>query len=151
MTVTLNPATVANSIAAISISGVTMLDIDQIPQSGSLITPVLFPQPGGWLSDIAPTRESFGTGASGAINFMYTLHYVFLFAEAGSGLSQLDNISPLVAKLKLILEALLTNDVLTGLVDMMPAGVEGLGIVQDPSGNQYWGALFSLRCLEFAQ
>jgi hypothetical protein len=151
MTIALSPDTVADSIAAINISGVTIKSIDTIPPTGNMIMPVLFPQPGGFITDIDVSRESFGTGGIAATNFMYTLHYVFLFAELGSGISQLDPYSPLIEKLKTVWETIITNDAVTGLVDMELAGVEGLGQVEDPSGNQFWGCLFSLRCLEFAQ
>lgn len=151
MTVVLSPVTVANSIANLSISGVTIRSVDNIPQAGQLVTPILFPQPNGFISDILPETRSLGLGTTAAIDFNYTLNYVFLFAELGSGLSQLDPYSPLIQKLELIWETILTNDVVTGLVDLKLNGVQGLGEVEDPAGNKYWGALFSLRCLEFAQ
>lgn len=151
MTIALSPKQVADSIAQLSISGVTINSIDAIPQSGQMITPILFPQPGGFITDIDVQRQSFGTGSIAATDFMYTLHYVFLFTELGSGLSQLDPYSPLIEKMELIWETIIANDAVTGLVDMELSGVEGLGEVEDPSGNKYWGCIFSLRCLEFAQ
>lgn len=151
MTIALNFDVVADNIANISISGLTIKSIDSIPQSGNLITPILFPQPSGFVTDINPSRETFGTGSLAATNFSYTLHYVFLFTELGGGLSQFDSYSPLLKKVKSIWETIITNDSVTGLVDMELNGVEGLGEVEDPSGNRYWGCIFSLRCLEFAQ
>jgi len=76
---------------------------------------------------------------------------VALFAELGSGISQTAPYKPLVDMLEVIWETIITNDTVTGLVDMELNAVEGLGEVEDPSGNKYWGALFSLRCLEYAQ
>jgi hypothetical protein len=151
MTVALNPVNVANSISQLVIPGVTIKDLNEVPQGGALVLPVLFPQPNDFITDTEPVTQSFGLGTTAAIDFNYTLHYVFLFAEAGSGISQMDVLPPLIEQIKLILEAILANDVVTGLVDMKLAGLEGLGIVQDPSGKEYWGAMFSLRCLEFAQ
>ena len=132
------------------IAGIPIKDIDEVPESGHLILPVIFPQPSGWVSDILPERKSFGTGGSEKQDFNYTLHYVFLMAEQGSGLSQTDLTQPLAEAVELILETILTNDIVTGLVDMQVSALEMGGNVQDPSGNMYWGALFSLRCLEFA-
>lgn len=151
MTVALNPVTVANSIAALSISGVTLKSVGAIPDTGEMVTPILFPQPNGFITDIKVVNQSFGSNTTAALDFNYTLHYVFLFAEAGSGLSQLDPYSPLIQKLELIWETIITNDAVTGLIDVRLEGVEGLGVIDDPSGNQFWGALFSLRCLEHAQ
>ena len=151
MTVALSPKTVAENIALLSISGVTIRDLSNIPQSGQMVTPILFPQPSGFITDISVENQSFGPNTSAAIDFSYTLHYVFLFTELGSGMSQLDPYSPLVEKLELIWETMITNDAVTGLVDMKLNGVEALGDIEDPSGNRFWGALFSMRCLEFAQ
>jgi len=151
VTIALNPITVADSIADISISGVTVKNTSNIPQSGQLVLPILFPQPSGFVSDIVVENQSVGPNTSAAIDFSYTLHYVFLFQELGSGVSQLDPYQPLLEKLELILEAILENDAVTALVDMRLNGVDGLGQVEGPDGVQYWGALFSLRCLEFAQ
>jgi len=151
VTISINFATVANSIKSLSVSGVNMLNIDQIPQSGSLVLPVVFPQPNGWLDNVNPIAQSLGSNGTEKMDFSYTLHYVFLYAEAGSGISQTDPIAPMLAKLELIVETILNNDAITGLVDMRLNGIEGVGRIQDVSGNDYWGALFSLRCMEFAQ
>ena len=151
MTVSISAKTVVDSISHISIAGITIKNIAGIPTSGSMVTPILFPQPDGWLSDIEPTAENMGSGSSRMLNFNYTLNYVFLMSPVGSGISDMDNISPLADFLELILEAMLTNDTVTGLVDLMPNGVSQIGQVKAPDDNLYWGILFSLRCLEFAQ
>jgi len=151
MTVSLSPVTVANSIANIAISGVTVKSIGGIPPNAQLLTPILFPQPNGFITDILVENQSFGTNAIAAINFSYSLHYVFLFAELGSGVNQLDIYSTLIQKLEVIWEAIITNDQVTGLIDLKLNSVDGLGEIEDPAGNVYWGALFSFRCMEFAQ
>lgn len=151
MTIALSPVTVANSISELSIAGVNIKSLEGMPTTGNMLLPLLMPQPDNFITDIVPVRQSFGSGTGKALDFNYTLHYVFLFTELGSGISQLDPYSPLIEKLEVIWETILTNDAITGLVDMELAGVEGLGAVQGPDSNQYWGALFSLRCLEHAQ
>jgi hypothetical protein len=150
MSIALSCVTVANSIAALSISGVTVKDIDEVPVSGNLILPVVFPQPNNWISDIQPVTKSLGSLGTEKMDFSYTLHYVFLHSLQGSGISQTDHLSPLITKLELVLEAILNNDVVTGLVDMQLSSLN-VGTVEDPSGKPYWGALFTLRCLEYAQ
>ena len=150
MTIVLSFVTVTNSIAALSISGVTILKVDEIPQSASLITPVMFPRPNNPITDILPTRKSFGTGGNEKTDFEYTLHYVFYLAELGSGVGQMEPLSPLLIKLDLILETIMNNDVVTGLVDMQLNDIEAIGPIQDPSGANYWGAVIGIRCKEFA-
>lgn len=151
MTVALSFVTVADSIADLEISGVTIKSLANIPQGGQMILPILFPQPNGFITDISPESQSFGTGATAAINFSYTLHYVYLLSEAGGGLSQFDSYETLARNLETIWETIITNDIVTGLVDIRLNSVEGMGRIEGTDGNQYWGALFSLRCLEFAQ
>ena len=151
MTIALSYVTVADNIANLSISGVTVRTVSNIPQAGQMVMPILFPQPNGFITEIGVKNQSVGPNTAAAIDFEYVLHYVFLSCELGSGLSQLDPYSSLNQKLELIWETIMTNDTVTGLVDMRLNGVEGLGQVDGPDGGKYWGALFSLKCLEFAQ
>jgi hypothetical protein len=151
MTITANPLTVADSISKLVITGVTLLDVDQVPDSAHMITPVIFPQPSGFISGIQPERVTFGTMGSQHENFTYTLNYVFLFSEIGGGLSSFAPYSAMMTKLMSVINTILNNDVVTGLVDMQLSGITGIGAIEDPAGKQYWGALFSLVCLEYAQ
>jgi hypothetical protein len=150
VTITSAFTTITSSIAALSISGVTIKDVDEIPQSARLLCPVLLPQPNDFVTDFAPTFQTFGSNGTPKIDLEYTLHYVYLHCEAGAGLSQLEIYSGLMTKLSAILVALLSNDAVTGLVDMKPE-IGNIGVIEDPTGTQYWGILISLRILEFAQ
>ena len=150
MAVTSAFSTIANSIAALAISDVSIKDVDEIPQSAAMLCPVLLPQPTDFVTDFEPTFQSFGSGGTAKIDLNYSLNYVYLHCVAGSGLSQLDIYAGLMRNLSAILVALLSNDAVTGLVDMKP-DIGNIGVIEDPSGNQYWGVLFSLRILEFAQ
>jgi len=150
MTVSSAFQTITNSIAALSVSGVTIKDIDEIPQSGRLITPVLFPRPNEFVTEFEPTFQSFGSNGTAKIDLGYNLHYVYLHAEAGTGIGAFDAYNGMITKLSAILVALLSNDALTGLVDQKPI-IEGMGVIEDPSGVEYWGIMFALRVLEFAQ
>jgi hypothetical protein len=151
MTLAINPDVVAASIANLSISGVTIKDIDEIPDSVSLQCPLIIPQPNGFITAIESTSQSFGSLGDQASDFEYTLNYVFLFAEIGSGISAFTPYEPMIQKLVLIIEEILNNDVVTGLVDMKLESISNIGSIDDPAGNQFWGAFFSLRCLEFAK
>lgn len=150
MTIAFNPETTAASIAAVSISGVTVCDIDEIPQSAQMITPILFPQPEAWLSEVTQGPKSVSVADAGQSDFSYTLHYVFLLCETGSGVSQTDPYNNLVAKLKTVLQTILDNDTLAASVEISLNGMDGIGTVQDPSGIDFWGALISFRVVEYA-
>ena len=151
MTITVGFVGVADSIGSLSISGVTMRDIDQIPDTGAMICPVMFPQPDDFITGVTVERKSFGSGGTAKMDMTYTMNYVFLLAETGSGISAMDAYSDLITKIALIVKTILTNDDIANAVDMEFEGISSIGAVIDPSGNSYWGALMSFSVLEFVQ
>ena len=108
MTIALNPKAVADAIEDLSISGVTIKSIGAIPQSGQMVTPILFPQPDNFVTDITVENQTVGPNTAAAIDFSYNLHYVFLYTEIGGGLSGLDPYSPLIQQLETIWETIIT-------------------------------------------
>ena len=151
MTITSAIATVADSIAGLSISGVTIKDIDQIPDSAAFLCPLLIPQPANFVTDLSVSFETFGSNGGAKINTNYTLNYVFLFCEVGSGLGSFAAFAGLVAKLSTILVAINSSDAITGAVDVKINSIGNIGVITDPAGNEFWGLEFSLRVLEFSQ
>jgi hypothetical protein len=151
MTITVSFATVAHSIAALAVPGVTIKDIDEIPAAGSLLCPIMFPQPSGTISGIQPVFQTVGTGGTAKIDLSYTLHYVFLECEAGSGINELAATAAVIGHLADILEVMLANDAVIGAIDSVPESIDEIGVIEDPTGNQYWGALLSFKILEFVQ
>lgn len=150
MTVTSAFATITDSIAALDIPNVTIKDVNEIPQTGHLLGPVLFPQPNDFVTDFSQAFQSLGSNGDAKIDFSYTLHYVYLHCELGSGIGQLDAYASLITALAAILVAFASNDAITGLVDLQTSNIR-VGPIEDASANQYWGILFDLRVLEFAQ
>jgi hypothetical protein len=151
MTVTCAVNTVAASIAGLTISGVTIKDITAIPDNAQMLCPILIPQPNNYMTGTAMTFESFGSNGAAKMNLEYDLNYVFLYCEVGSGINSFAPFSGLMTKLAAILVVIFSNDKISGLVDMSLNTVGNIGVITDPSGNEYWGVLFSLHCLEFAQ
>jgi len=151
MAVTCNVNSVASAIAGLTISGVTIKDITSIPDSASLLCPVLIPQPNDYMSNTSMTFETFGSMGAAKMNMEYDLNYVYLHCEAGSGVNAFAPYSSLMTKLAAILVVIFSNDVLSGLVDMKLNSVGNVGVITDPAGNEYWGVLFSLHVLEYAQ
>ncbi len=151
MTITSTIATVADSISNLSISGVTIKDIDQIPDTARMLTPLLIPQPNNFITDLQVSFETFGSNGGAKINTTYTLNYVFLFCEVGSGLGSFAAFSGLIGKLEDILVAINSNDAITGAVDMKIGSIGNIGVITDPAGNEFWGLEFSLRVLEYTQ
>lgn len=150
MTITSTISTVADSIAALTISGVTIKDIDQIPDTARMLCPLLIPKPDNFVTDLSVSFETFGSNGGAKINTNYTINYVFLFCEVG-GMGAFAAFSGLVSKLSAILVAINSNDAITGAVDMKINSIGNIGVITDPAGVEYWGLEFSLRVLEYTQ
>jgi hypothetical protein len=150
MTIASTISTVTDSIAGLIISGVTIKDIDQIPEAARLLTPLIIPQPNNFVTDLSVTFETFGSNGSAKMNTNYTLNYVFLFCEVG-GLSAFAAFSGLIEKLSAILVAIDSNDAISGAVDVKINSIGNLGVITDPAGVEFWGLEFSLRVLEYSQ
>lgn len=144
-------ATVADSISKLSISGVTLRDIDQIPAAAQMLCPIFFPQPSAFVTDLSFTRQSFGGGGAEKLDCNYTLNYVYLHCKAGSGINAFAPYAGIITKLELILETIMTNDTVTGAVDLQIGAIGDIGVIQDPAGNEYWGLLCAINILEQSQ
>jgi len=151
MTITSSIGTVADSIAGLTISGVTIRDIDQIPDTANMLCPLLIPDPSGFVTDISVSFETYGSNGSAKVNTNYTLNYIFLFCEVGSGIGTYAAYSGLITKLSAILVAINSNDSISGAVDVKINNISNIGVVTDPAGIEYWGLSFSLRILEYSQ
>ena len=151
MTINVSLATVTASIADLSIQGVTIKDIDAIPDSAKLLCPLLIPNPTRFITDISTTRESTGGGGSALMNMEYTLNYIYLHCQAPGGVSNFSNYAGLVENLVRIIEAILENDDIAGAVDMTFGNIDRIDTIQDPAGNEFLGVMFSVRIKEFTQ
>lgn len=151
MTISVDLDTVASSIAALNISGITVKGIDAIPDSARLLCPLLIPNPTRWLSDISTTRATTGGAGSALMDMSYTLNYIYLHCEAQSGMANFSAYAGCINNLILIFEAILANDNISGAVDMTINGIERVDNITDPAGNEYLGVMFSLRITEFVQ
>ena len=149
MTASVGFITVADSISKLSISGVTVKDVDQIPESAAMITPVLFPDPNGYISNIQVTRDEF-TGQWNTLT--YTMNYRYIHCPAAGGLGGVfASYSGLVTKIAAILLAFASDATLAGAIDNDSPTISELGVIEDPAGNQFLGCLFSLNIKQFLE
>ena len=148
MAVNVQFATVADSISALSISGVTVKDVDAIISTYTAAPKTLAPRPDGYISNITVTRDSFGTGGAEKLTLSYTLTYRYYHTSLGVQLNFAD-FAAMIANIELIAEAFITNDALTGLIDLTLEGIGEVGPVNDPSGAMFHGCDFILRITEF--
>lgn len=146
---TLHLSTVAKSIAGLSIAGVKIRPLDEIQGAfAERDCPVLFPEPLSFITGFVVTVDSTGTGGQARLTVAYNLNYTFLFTPVGSGRMGLDRFEEMVDKFSAILDAVLSNDTITGCVDIQPQEVTEFGPVPDPAGNQFLGARLSFKVTE---
>ena len=139
--------TLCDSISDLNVSGVTILDLDQIPL-GDLRGPMMFPEPLGFVKNFSMVRDSFGGGTTAKMTVEYDLTYTFLHSRVGTTRA-LETYPAMVDKAYEILDAILAIETITGAIDLTPADVVEFGPVPDPSGNMYHGCRIILHVKEF--
>lgn len=151
MVVTSSITTIAESIANIQFDGISVKSINDIPESASLLCPLLIPNPSDFVSDYGVSFETYGSMGAAKINSNYSLNYIYLHCDVASGLGAFAPFLGIYQSLQVILETIFTNDVVTGLVDLQLGSIGKVGVITDPAGNEFWGVNFSLKVLEFNQ
>jgi len=143
-------ATITNSIAAISVSGVTIKDIDEIPESVAVRDcPIMYPEPDGFISGLTYTRDSTGPGSTALATVNYNMTYAYLHTSVGSGRGLFDVYDAMLTKVGLIIDAIIISDGITGVVDLTIQDVSQFGAVPDPSGNMFIGTRLVFQIVEF--
>jgi hypothetical protein len=145
---TLALTTITNAIAGLTIAGVTIKDMDEIPNAVTDgMCPILYPEPVNFVTEMEITRMAQIVSAT-PWNVEYNLTYILLYAPAGSGRG-LDLISPTLAKAFVIIDAIMAQVAgISGAVTMYFNGMSQPGPVSDPSGTQFFGCQFTVRVLE---
>jgi hypothetical protein len=146
----ISAATVANSIAGLSVSGVAIKDVDELQDEfESRDCPVIFPVPENFLSAFDVERMAMSSGTANVWNVSYTMTYRLLYDEVGMGRGMFDVYDGMIDKAMLFVDKILVSDSLTGAVDIELEDVFNIGPVSDPSGKVFHGCDISLRILEF--
>lgn len=141
--------TVCHSIASLSVSGVTIKDLGDVPPSGERVTPVLFPNPENPISNIECVSESYGGGSSRLMDVDYDLNYIYIHTKMGAGRTGLDYLEGCVTKIQAILDEVLEIDTFTGGVDVLPNTSINITVMSDPAGNNYLGCALTFHVKEF--
>jgi len=142
---------VCNSIAALSVSGVSIADYDTIPVDCTRLTPVIFPNPENFVSGLEVRRDSSGSMATGQLTVEYTLTYRLCHSEVGAMRVNLEAYDAMVNAAFAFVDVVLDNDVVTGLVDLQVQDALNFGPVLDVAGNLYHGCDIALRVMEFVR
>ena len=142
-------ATVANSIAALSISGVTIKDADEIAASWNKQANILYPIPNNWITNAKFTVDTFGSMGNEKARFSCNMNYRFLGTEVGNMANFIAAYSNVISKMVLIINAITSNDVITGATDFRFIGVSSIGPLADPAGNVFHGCDLTFTYEEF--
>ena len=142
-------ATIANSIAALSVTGVTIKDIDEIPVGVDPNQPTIIPLPD-YMTNFDVEIDSFGPGSTAKMSVYYTLNYRLCYKPADAGRSDtIEYYDNMVAAATAFLDAVLAADTVTGSIDVKPEAITNMGIVNDPADNSFHGCDIGLRVMEF--
>ena len=142
-------AAVANAIEAMSIAGLTIKDLDNIPtevqRRGAYMIPMI-DNP----SDMAFSPEAFWSAGLRFYEVKYSLNYRLLFEPIGTGrIKTFESVAGNVAMIGAILDKLLdTNPTISGVEELLPQSVSA-GVVDAPDGAKWWGADISIRITEY--
>ena len=148
MAISSNLANITNAIAAISVAGVSVRDVDEISATWKSRPNVLYPNPEAFLTNFSLEYQSFTHGALAQVDLSYTLNYRFCGTQAGD-LSNLGTAyNDMMTKVVLIINAIITNHAPYDGVVSMELGSVTFGPVVDPAGNGYHGADLSFDITE---
>jgi len=142
--------TISNAITGLSVTGLTILDVDEIPQAVmNRDCPVLIPNPDMYVTRLLIAPDSFGVGTSRKWTASYTLNYLLLYAAVGTGRTTvLEKYSGMVSMGFAFFDALLASNSLTGAVDFEPDTINDFSII-DFSGTSFHSCSISLNVEEF--
>lgn len=141
--------TVVSSIAELQVQDLQILRVDNVPATSSGREKYLIPLPN-FITDFEAVRDSFGGGSTALQTVMYTLNYRLLYAPAGAGRGDvLEWVSGLTLMVGYIFDAILAVDVLEGAVDITPAGITNMGLVNAPDDRSFYGCDIAVRVTEF--
>jgi hypothetical protein len=145
---TIDITTVTDSIAALTIAGVTVKDSNEIPEAIGLGTSILFPRPDNFVTDLQITRAEI-TGQN--LDVSYTLNYHYVYCAIGGGLGTYAVYSQLLTNIGAIVVAFSKHETLTGAVDNDGPTIGTIGQITDPAGNSFWGCDVSIHIKQFLE
>jgi hypothetical protein len=138
--------TVTNAIAALSITGVTIKDTDELPSALGLETAVLMPKPDNFLTDLRITPAEL---SKQNLDVRYTLHYQYFHCKIAGQLFA--NYAPMLDNLVLIIKAFSSDATLSGAMDNGECRIGVIGPIMDAAGNSYHGCELTIDILQFLE
>ena len=143
-------ATILDSIKALSVSGVTIKEMSEVPEKlNTRDCPCLFPKPTGFITDLTVTPQAFGDPGTRMYNVEYNLHYLYAHAQVGTDRRLATVIDAALVKIFLIVDAIIAADNLTGTVEFQAQNFDSFGPIVDPSGQTFVGCELTFHVTQF--
>jgi len=139
---------VATAIAALTIQGITILDLDQMkPALTDRDCPMLGPSSNNpsFLTDWEAKRITL----QGNWSNRYTLNYTLYQAPVGADRGLFAQYPVMIENARRIVEAFEAITKVSGCKSIVLAGMPAFGQVFDASGQQFHGCTFALKIIEF--
>jgi hypothetical protein len=143
--------TVADSISALVIPRVQIMDLNEIPTAVTTRADlsIMMPLPE-FITEFDMVRDSFGGGSTAKMTVTYKLNYRFFLAEAGSYRNKkLDWMVDIVDRVAKVMDAILAIDVFAGCIDIVPGEISNMGVVNDPTEKDFYGCDITVEVKEF--
>lgn len=146
---TLKIATVWDSISALSVTGLTIKDIDAVSEAWEVRGATLYPDIQNPITINVPRRRTFGSGSNAKKDVTYSMNYRLLYSPVGSERGIANIYSAMFVMVANLFDAVMNNDALTGTIDITPRIASTSTTVLDPSGNQFYGLDIAFDVLEY--
>jgi hypothetical protein len=129
-------STAAGLISALPITGLTILDLDEIRELMSpRDLPCMMPHPRNFFSNFATIPQN---STNNYANETYTLHYRLYFKAITGSIKFFGPYADMIKMTEKILNKFISSDSLSGAIYVKPR-IEFLGGVEDHAGNIYHG------------
>jgi hypothetical protein len=149
MSTTIDITTVTDAISHLSIAGVTIKDIDEIPDSAGLNRAIMFPRPD---NPVTNFRVEYAEETRQLQNVYYTLNYMYLHLAASGGMGGIFAfMSGLMTNVVAIVTALTSATTLGGATLNGNPLIGQISPVTDPAGNTYQGCSISIDIMQFLE
>lgn len=148
----MNYSYLTDQISKLTITGVTCLDIDEIPETVILRggTALLFPDPANVITDMVVKRETFMTGANVLYSYRYNLNYILACFQVGEGRGLRDLIPQMAVMGAAVMEALSETHYTSPVLNPVIPTIRGFTTFNDPAGAPlFHGATIALAVHEF--
>ncbi len=145
----LNIAGVADGIAALSVTGLVIKDLDGIRDAVDVREcPVLVPSMMNFITNFNPQRRSTGLNSAAAFDIEYDLTYNLYVEPVGSTRGLQDIFPEMIAKAFAVFDAALATEN-AGAVDVLPKAIQNPGNMNDPANNGFIGCQIVFHVMEF--